>query len=364
MLEDGREGRSGDVEPVRGMMMAAGMSAGMAAVFASVVVAGCMGGDAGDGGDARAAGGAGGQGIAGPSGNQATPGATPEAEVVTLAPKVSIESFLAPFGGVYSGGEPADREELEQLAALGVKTIISVDGSEPDIATAHELGMRYVHVPIGYDGLSEEQGLTVARALRDLEGPVFFHCYHGKHRGPAACALAAVMTGRASNEQALAFMAAAGTSQNYQGLWENVRQARVVDDATLDAAPGEFPEVVHPDGLVATMAAAGRTLDHLKLLREAAWGMHPEHPDLVAANEAGRLADDLRRLGETARIRAGEGTADGYDQLMVRSGELAQAMEDLLLAWDSAGAPTVEELGAALTALSRSCDECHRGYRD
>lgn len=292
------------------------------------------------------------------------PASQPTDPVVTLAPTISIESFLAPFPGIYSGGEPQDREELEQLASLGVKTIISVDGSEPDLETAHALGLRYVHIPIGYDGLTEEQGLSVARALRDLPGPVYFHCYHGKHRGPAACAMAAILTGRATNEQALAFMSQAGTSVNYAGLWECVRGAAPASAAALNAAPHDFPEVVHPDGLVATMAVSGRTLDALKLLRGVEWGQHPQHPDLVASNEAGRLADDFRRLAEPSRARAEAGSGDDFDRMMIRTAELAQSLEDLLLARERADAPTSDALAAALTSLSRSCDDCHHAFRD
>jgi hypothetical protein len=193
---------------------------------------------------------------------------------------------------------------------------------------------------------------------------VYFHCYHGKHRGPAAAAMAAVITGRATNDQAMAFMAKAGTSRNYQGLWECVRTASSDDAWLLDAVPAEFPEVVHPDSLVGTMAAASRALDNLKLLRDAAWAAHPDHPDLVAANEAGRLADDMRRLVEHTDGERPADAGEDYDRMMVRSAELGQALEDLLLARDTAAAPTGEALSAALTALSRSCDECHHVYRD
>lgn len=296
-----------------------------------------------------------------PAARSALPPADP---VVSLSPSISIESFLEPFPGVYSGGEPQGREELEQLAGLGIKTIISVDGSEPDVEAARALGMRYVHVPIGYDGLTPDQSLVIARALRDLPGPVFFHCYHGKHRGPAAAAVAAVLLGRATSDQALAFLTTAGTSTNYAGLWSCVREATPADAWLLDGAPDDFPEVVHPDGLVATMVAAGRALDHLKLLRDADFGPHPDHPDLVATNEAGRLADDLRRLAQESADKVAAGTADDYDRMMVRSAELAQALEDLLLARDTRQAPTHDDLAAALTTLSRSCDDCHRVFRD
>ena len=51
---------------------------------------------------------------------------------------------------IISGSEPAGRAAFEELAAMGVKTILSVDGAVPDAETASELGMRYVHVPIQY----------------------------------------------------------------------------------------------------------------------------------------------------------------------------------------------------------------------
>lgn len=330
------------------------------AVACLVAVAGCASKQGGiTSGDAQASSAPDSAPEAGPAPASSTPAPT-----LTLAPTISIESFLEPFPGVYSGGEPQGREELEQLAALGVKTIISVDGSEPDVETARQLGMRYVHVPIGYDGLETDQSLTIARALRDLPGPVFFHCYHGKHRGPAAAATAAVLTGRATNDEALAFLTTVGTSPNYAGLWACVREASADDAWMIDAAPADFPEVVHPDGLVGTMAAVGRALDNLKLLRDVSWAAHPDHPDLVGANEAGRLADDMRRIAEESAGKIAQGTADDYDRMMVRSAELAQSLEDLLLARDSGAPPTTDAITSALTALSRSCDDCHRTFRD
>lgn len=303
-----------------------------------------------------------------PSRTAAPPATTPPAEhpapVLALGPTTSIESFLNPFPGIYSGAEPADPTELQELADLGVRTIISVDGSEPDVESARALGMRYVHIPIGYDGPTTHQGLTIARALRDLPGPVYFHCYHGKHRGPTACAVAAVLTGRATNDQALDLLTQAGTSPNYAGLWESVRGATPADAASLDFADNEFPEVVHPDGLVATMVAIGRALDHLELLRDTAFSTNADHPDLVATNEAGRMADDLRRLAEPSAARIPAGAADDYDRMLVRTAELARSLENLLLDRDTAAPPTTDSLGAALTRLARSCDDCHRLFRD
>ncbi len=113
---------------------------------------------------------------------------------------------------VYSGGQPEGDAGFARLAALGVKTVISVDGARPDIATAARHGLRYVHLPHGYDGIPSDRGVQLAKALRELPGPVYIHCHHGKHRSPAAAAVACVGVGFIDNKTANAFLKQAGTN--------------------------------------------------------------------------------------------------------------------------------------------------------
>ena len=96
---------------------------------------------------------------------------------------------------LYSGSEPHGEEGIASLKELGVKTIVSVDGAKPAVETARKYGMRYVHIPIGYDGVPEEAGQSLARLMREAETPIYVHCHHGKHRGPAAVAVACVAGG-------------------------------------------------------------------------------------------------------------------------------------------------------------------------
>ena len=87
---------------------------------------------------------------------------------------------------LYSGSGPEGDAGFSSLQTLGVKTVITVDGAAPDVARAERFGMRYVHVPVGYDGIPREEAWRLAKAARDLPGPVYVHCHHGMHRGPAA----------------------------------------------------------------------------------------------------------------------------------------------------------------------------------
>src|SRR5688572_28625302 len=54
---------------------------------------------------------------------------------------------------LYSGGLPGGEPGFRTLQRLGIRTLITVDGARPDVATAKRYGMRYVHLPFGYDGL-------------------------------------------------------------------------------------------------------------------------------------------------------------------------------------------------------------------
>src|SRR5262249_8775366 len=135
-----------------------------------------------------------------------------------------LENVLQVSAGILSGGEPHGTQGFCSLARLGVKTIVSVDGARPRVEEARSSGIRYVHIPIGYEGIAEPARLALARVAREADGPVYFHCHHGRHRGPAAAAIACVAAGNASGTDALKILEVAGTGREYAGLWRDVEQ--------------------------------------------------------------------------------------------------------------------------------------------
>src|SRR5262245_17583207 len=65
---------------------------------------------------------------------------------------------------LYSGGEPRGEQAFAALKSLGIKTAISVDGATPDAETGRRHGIRYVHLPVGYDGIPREQAVRIIKA--------------------------------------------------------------------------------------------------------------------------------------------------------------------------------------------------------
>jgi hypothetical protein len=244
---------------------------------------------------------------------------------------------------------------------LGVKTIISVDGATPDLDRASARGMRYVHIPITYSTVTTEQQLEIARAIRDLPGPVYLHCHHGKHRGPAAAAAAAVLLGMMNPDEAVAFMKEAGTADTYTGLYQCVAEATPASTAALDAAPGAFPEVRRAHGIVAAMVEIDLALEHLREVRDAGWTTPADHPDLVPAAEAGRLTDNLRFAHEDEKAHE---HGDDFMKKMEQAIAEASTLEELIVGNARAEVGGAERLEAAYRAMSASCTACHVAYRD
>lgn len=97
-----------------------------------------------------------------------------------------VENFLQFSADVYSGGEPVEETTFSALAAIGVRTVVSVDGAMPDVAAAERNGLRYVHIPMGYDGVQADVLGSLHAVLAEAKGRFYVHCHHGVHRGPAA----------------------------------------------------------------------------------------------------------------------------------------------------------------------------------
>ncbi len=257
---------------------------------------------------------------------------------------------------LYSGGLPDGERGFAELAALGVKTVISVDGATPDVASAAAHGLRYVHIPITYAEVTQDEQLELARAIRDLPGPVYVHCHHGKHRSPAATAAAGVALGLVSPEAGVEFMRTAGTAPNYEGLYASVTVACAFTPEQLDAAPAEFPAVRQAEGIVAAMVEVDLAFEHLSTIRAAGWRVPADHPDLVPAAEAGRLADNLRFSGEDPEVAD---LGDEFARRLRDAVDEATALEEAIVA----GAPA-SQLDARFTLVKTSCKDCHGTYRD
>jgi hypothetical protein len=258
---------------------------------------------------------------------------------------------------LYSGSSPEGQEGFASLRQLGVQTVISVDGARPDVETAHKFGLRYVHLPIGYDGVPREQGLRIAKAVRDLPGRVYLHCHHGKHRGPAAAAVAHIcLDDTCSVETALAEMRHAGTDPHYTGLYAAPREFGKSTTVDLDGVPSDFPEVSEVGGLAQIMVGIDERWERLKLIRAAQWQVPADHADLDPPHEALQLREQYR---EASRLATVQERKDEFRQWLSEAEDGASILEQSLR-----GNVDSKVAEAAFRKLTDGCPQCHARYRD
>lgn len=260
---------------------------------------------------------------------------------------------------LYSGNAPEDEAAFRELAKMGIKTIVTVDGTKPNVTLAHQYGMRYVHLPFGYDGVPQARGEELAKAVQvaEAEGPVYLHCHHGKHRAPSAAAVVCQALDGWTKEQAIDFLHQAGTAADYAGLYRDVRAFRPPTADALARMRTDFPEVAKTAPMVDMMVEIDQRCDVLKAAQKAGWHEVPAHKDTSPAQTAvlvwelfRELARDpeTRKRGQdyTARLADAEKTAADFRTVLDDPAQAAGARD------------------AAFQELTQTCTTCHKAHRN
>jgi protein tyrosine phosphatase (PTP) superfamily phosphohydrolase (DUF442 family) len=266
-----------------------------------------------------------------------------------------IENFFSVTDSIYSGGGPETEEAFRALAKLGVKTIITVDGAKPNLELARRHGLRYIHIPHGYDGIPNETAVKLVKAASTVEGPLYVHCHHGKHRGPAAVGVICQSLANWSPEEAESWLKKAGTAADYTGLYQSVRAFRRPRQQELAKVPGDFPAAADVSAMVDTMVEIDQHWDRLNALTSKM-----DSPE-KAASEAVLLWEQFReaqRLPESARL------GNAFQDEMSKSEKGAQYLRELLSAHAKGGELSAPNLRGALDEIAQSCKRCHQDHRD
>jgi protein tyrosine phosphatase (PTP) superfamily phosphohydrolase (DUF442 family) len=277
-------------------------------------------------------------------------------------PVAGIENCFQVTDRVLSGGQPNGEAAFAALQKLGVKTILSVDGSPPEVASAAKFGLRYIHLPHGYDGISSNTVARLVKAAATVEGRLFVHCHHGQHRGPAAVGVICQGTAGWTPPQAVAWLKQAGTATGYAGLYRVNAEFRPPTAADLARGSTHFPARVEVSGFVDAMVEIDRHWDQLKAIQKADWRRPANHPDLVPANAALLLQEAYRELLRDPQASAkGDQFLEQLHQAEAQARELHALLKAAPLPLGETARGQAEEL---FKAAGQSCATCHRQFRN
>ena len=278
-------------------------------------------------------------------------------EFASLA-RVGLPNLHQLHQGIYSGGQPDGEEGFQQLADLGIKTVISVDGADPDVSLASQSALKYIHLPHGYDAIEFEHAIKLTKAVQSQDGPFYIHCHHGKHRSPAAAAIACVGLGMIEPQSAIRFLESAGTSRRYGGLYRSVSNSRPISDEILSQTSDDFPSVAPATPLVQSMVAIDKHLVSLTTLIRENEATSTTEPDLDAAHEALLLWECFKEL-----LRKPHCFGDEYSGLMKQGEERSEQLYQLLSTGPENDFPR-EKATKIVNQLRGDCRSCHQTFRD
>lgn len=235
-----------------------------------------------------------------------------------------------PGSGIQQGnGEPT----FESLVSRGVRSLICVDTIPPDVDAARAAGLVVVHIPTRYSGIDDAALASLQLAADTLPQPIYVHCHHGQHRGPAAAAILGRILGGLEQDEAMEVLTTAGTDRNYVGLWNSVQgfSPRRMAQAKNSHPGVELVPQINPPARAMVM----KTIDQdFRLLVEA-----------ESAGEKQRVAILAQQIAESFREW--------------KRYETEVDLSDIESAYQAAR--SAAELGGA--ELRKSCTDCHQRFR-
>lgn len=259
---------------------------------------------------------------------------------------------------IISGALPDQEASFAELQALGVKTILSVDGMRPDVPMAKKFGMRYVHLPNGYDGIPPDRVLELAKAIRDLPKPIYVHCHHGKHRSPAAVAAACRTLGLITPEHAQDTLKLAGTNPGFRGLFESVRQSQPAANSILDSVKVDFQEISPIPPMAEMMVSIDLAMSELIAAKKKNWPKWDK-----SATDALMLKEHMVELG---RLEDSQARGKEFQQLLHESVLLSGSLESELRRayYGQVAADSGIKSSSLLARVEDNCVRCHEQFRN
>lgn len=280
------------------------------------------------------------------------------AKIYRLESKL-LPNLLSIDDRVFSGGQPEGDAAFEELSKRGIRTLISVDAARPNVEAASKHGLRYVHLPHGYDGISAERAKDLAKALQSLQGPVYIHCHHGKHRSPAATAVACKGLGWLQPADAMRLLKLAGTDARYKGLYRSVDAARQLSEGELKGIATDFPSIAQLAPMAELMVEIEHLYGDLLALQEQRWVITDRQE--LYSQQAVLLVEQFREL---TRIDDPRSRTANFIKMSRATEQAANLLERELTSLERNHVTSIIRLDRAMAEIGENCKACHQLVRN
>lgn len=159
--------------------------------------------------------------------NAAAPQARPETWARPIETK-NLKNFYKLDEHVYRSAQP-DENGFAYLKTLGVTSILNLRDYHNDDPGSKKPDLNLFRVPMDAGKLKTAEVVAALRFIRQSEGPVLIHCWHGSDRTGTISALYRIVFQNWSKEEALDELMHGGFGYHaiYKNIPEFIRQADI-----------------------------------------------------------------------------------------------------------------------------------------
>lgn len=83
--------------------------------------------------------------------------------------------------GIYRASQP-DEEDVADLKALGIKEVLNLRQYHSDEGELQAGGFKLDRIKMNAGEVTQAQLLTALRVIKNRQGPILIHCWHGSDR--------------------------------------------------------------------------------------------------------------------------------------------------------------------------------------
>jgi protein tyrosine/serine phosphatase len=141
----------------------------------------------------------------------------------------SLKNFHQLDAKVYRSAQPG-RKGCRSLQQLGIRNVLNLRNYHSDSDEAKGLGMRLFRVKMEAGDIKVQDVVTALRIIRESEGPILIHCWHGSDRTGLISAMYRIVFQNWSKEDAIDELKNGG--YGYHPMYGNI--PAFIKDADID----------------------------------------------------------------------------------------------------------------------------------
>jgi uncharacterized protein (TIGR01244 family) len=131
----------------------------------------------------------------------------------------------------YRGAQP-EKEGYEELAKMGIKTVICLRETDPDLEIIKQAKLQCIHIPVKTWKPTQKQVVEFLKTATDKKNqPIYVHCKHGSDRTGTMCAIYRMAVEGWSKDDAIQEMTKGDFG--FHPLWTNL--IRFIQKLDVDA---------------------------------------------------------------------------------------------------------------------------------